>query len=415
MIFFWRFTVRLNRWWTVYWFELWRSITKKSFWIRTLSVPLMIAAVLSLSFFSAQVGTEAGEALKASKFSFSVLDESGLVSPEIVIASGGHLATNASVEAAQVTAGELTAFIHFPVDPTKQKTLVVAADAGLMDNNKYSSLAQQLMQGSLAIKLGSSEAVTLFQSGLNVDLTTYDKGKPTKGFGRVVAPGIFLVLMYVVIVLLGNQMLTSTTEEKENRVVELLLTSMPARTLMSGKLWALVTMGVIQIVAVLLPVVVAYIGWRDQLKLPSFDLASVSLAPWPILVGALLLAGGFLMFTGILVTIGAAVPTAKEASGYFGAAIISMFLPFYALTAIVSSPGQVLVQVLTYFPLTAPITLMLRNAVGNASWEVLAVGVFIVWCTAVLCMRLAIRTFQYGSLEYARKLDWRELIRSAKN
>ncbi|QQR51859.1 ABC transporter permease [bacterium] len=144
----------------------------------------------------------------------------------------------------------------------------------------------------------------------------------------MVAPGLFLVLMYVVIVLLGNQMLTSTTEEKENRVVELLLTSVPAKTLMSAKIWALVSMGLIQIAAILLPMIVAYVGWRDLLKLPDFDVSSISLAPGPIVVGAVLLAGGFLMFTGLLVTIGAAVPTAKEASGYFGARLSLCFCRF---------------------------------------------------------------------------------------
>lgn len=406
---------RFNRWAAVYWFELWRSLSKRSFWIRTLAVPVMIGAVLGLSVFSAKVGSEADEALKATKIDFAVFDESGLVSPAVVAAAGGVMVQNTMVSAAQVRDGKLEAFIYYPKDPSTQKTEVVARDAGLMDNSKYTSLAQQLIQTSLAGRLGSPEAVTLFQGGLNVNLTTYDKGQPTKGFGRVVAPGLFLVLMYVVIVLLGNQMLTSTTEEKENRVVELLLTSMPARTLMSGKLWALVTMGFIQILALLLPVVVAYVGWRSQLKLPDFDLASISLAPGPIISGAILLAGGFLMFTGLLVTIGAAVPTAKEASGYFGAAIIAMFLPFYALTAVVSSPGQLLVTVLTYFPLTAPITLMMRNAVGNASWQTLAIGTVIVWVTALFLMRLAVRTFQYGSLEYARKLSLKELIRSARS
>ena len=405
----------LGRWWIVFWFELWRSISKPSFWVRTLAVPVMIAAILALSVFSAKVGTDADEALKASKFDFSVIDASGYLSPAVVTASGGTIASDVQSERDKVIAGQLPATIYYPKDPLTQKTVVVAAEAGLMDNNKYTGLAQQLMEASLSMRLGSSDALQLLQGGINIDMSTYQEGQKTKGFGRVVAPGLFLVLMYVVIVLLGNQMLTSTTEEKENRVVELLLTSVPAKTLMSAKIWALVSMGLIQIAAILLPMIVAYVGWRDLLKLPDFDVSSISLAPGPIVVGAVLLAGGFLMFTGLLVTIGAAVPTAKEASGYFGGAIIAMFLPFYALTAIVSSPGQPLVQVLTYFPLTAPITLMLRNAVGNANWPTLIIGIVIVWLSALILMRLAIRTFRYGSLEYARKLRIGELIRSVRN
>ncbi|QQR51857.1 hypothetical protein IPG36_04550 [bacterium] len=69
----------LGRWWIVFWFELWRSISKPSFWVRTLAVPVMIAAILALSVFSAKVGTDADEALKASKFDFSVIDASGVL------------------------------------------------------------------------------------------------------------------------------------------------------------------------------------------------------------------------------------------------------------------------------------------------------------------------------------------------
>jgi ABC-2 type transport system permease protein len=87
-----------------------------------------------------------------------------------------------------------------------------------------------------------------------------------------------------------------------------------------------------------------------------------------------------------------------------------MFLPFYAIGAIMSAPSQLVVQVLSYFPLTAPITLMIRNAIGNVSVPELLVGMAITIVTGVLLMGLAVRTFRYGSLEYARKLGLREIL-----
>jgi ABC-2 type transport system permease protein len=169
-------------------------------------------------------------------------------------------------------------------------------------------------------------------------------------------------------------------------------------------------MGLIQVAAILVPVAVAYIGFRSQLKLPSLDLSQVSLAPGPIVAGLVLFAGGFVVFTALLVAIGSAVPTAKEAGGYFSAAIIAMFLPFYAIGAIISAPNQLVVQVLSYFPLTAPITLMMRNAIGNVSVPELLIGMAITIVTGALLMGLAVRTFRYGSLEYARKLGLREIL-----
>jgi ABC-2 type transport system permease protein len=212
------------------------------------------------------------------------------------------------------------------------------------------------------------------------------------------------------IVLLGNQMLMSTTEEKENRVIEMILTSVSARTIIVGKIWAVIGLGVIQIVAILVPLAVAYLGFRSQLHIPQFDLNAISFAPWPIVAGAAIFMGGFLLFTALLVAIGAAVPTAKEAGAFLGFVMILVFVPFYALGAIVTSPDQVIVQVMTFFPLMSPTTLMLRNAVGNVDLAELLISLAILYATCVGLMALAIRIFRFGSLEYARKLSLREVF-----
>ncbi|HEY6736273.1 MAG TPA: ABC transporter permease [Candidatus Saccharimonadia bacterium] len=394
----------------VFGFELRRTVTKPSFWIRTLAVPALIAAVIVLSYFSSKVSSDTTEQLKTSKFSVQVLDESRLVNPAVLAAVGARRAASKPAGVAAVQHGEVDAFIYYPQDLAGQPAEVYAADAGLVDNAKYQAMASSLVQASLSAKLGSPAEVKLLQAGVSTKLTTYKDGAETKGFGRVVAPGLFLVLFYAVIVLLGNQMLTSTTEEKENRVVEMILTSVSATHLIWGKIWALIVLGVIQVLAILVPVLVAYFGFRSQLKLPAFDLTQVSLAPGPILAGLALFVGGFMVFTAMLVAIGSAVPTAKEAGGYFGAAIIAMFIPFYALGAVATSPHQLIVQVLSFFPLSAPITLMLRNAVGNVSAAELLAGIAIIFVTGFVLMGVAVRTFRYGSLEYARKLGLKEIF-----
>lgn len=394
----------------VFWFELKRTVTKRSFWIRTLAVPVMIAAVLVLSFFSSKVSSDTTEQLKDSKFSVMVLDDSGLVAAPVLAAVGAQTVANRAAGEAAVKDGKVDAFIYYPADLAKQPAEIVAKDDGLVNNGKYSGVASSLVQASLSARLGSTAEVSLLRDGVQTHVVTYKDGQPTKGFGRVVAPGLFLVLFYVVIVLMGNQMLTSTTEEKENRVVEMILTSVSARHLIWGKIWSLVAMGLVQVAVILAPVLIAYFGFRSQLKLPSLDWSQVSLAPGPIVAGLAAFIAAFILFTGLLVTIGSAVPTAKEANGYFGAAIIAMFLPFYALAAIATAPDQLIVKVMTFFPLTAPITLMVRNAVGNIGLLELLISLGITLVTGIWLMGLAVRTFRYGSLEYARKLGLREIL-----
>jgi len=136
----------------------------------------------------------------------------------------------------------------------------------------------------------------------------------------------------------------------------------------------------------------------------------LSFAPVPIVIGFLAFLGGYLVFSAVLIAIGSAVPTAKEASSFFGFAIILMFIPFYAFAAITTSPEQIIVKVFTFFPLTAPITLMLRNAVGNLSLMEAAISLSILLVCVVIGMKLAIRAFGYGTLEYNRRLGLRELL-----
>ena len=126
----------------------------------------------------------------------------------------------------------------------------------------------------------------------------------TFGVGAIAGP--FNTYAYLVIILLGNQMLNSTLEEKENRVTEMILTTLNATTLIVGKVISLFLVGLVQVLIFVTPVLVAYLFFRDQLALPNLDLSTLQLQPGPMITGALLLFGGFLLFTGTLVAAGAA-------------------------------------------------------------------------------------------------------------
>lgn len=391
-------------------FEFVRTVTKRSFWLRTLSIPVLLAAVIGLSLFSGKVSQQADQNVQKSQFSTAVLDDSGYLSPSLLRAVGAKRVSDKTAGITMARQGQVDAFVYYPAHPVQDPIEVYAKDDGLASNNKYTAVAANLFQAAVVARLGGGDNVRLLQQAPQTQLTTYKDGQETKGLGRVVAPGIFLVLFYAVIVLLGNQMLTSTTEEKENRVIEMILTSVTARTIIVGKIISLCCLGVIQITAILAPVFIAYFGFRGQLHLPAIDLSQISFAAWPIVTGAIIFIGGFMLFTGMLVAIGAAVPTAKEAGGFFAFVMILVFVPFYALGAITTSPDQMIVKVMTYFPLTSPITLFLRNAVGNLQPSEAIIALTILYIAGSVILALAIRIFRFGSLEYARKLSLREIF-----
>jgi ABC-2 type transport system permease protein len=171
----------------------------------------------------------------------------------------------------------------------------------------------------------------------------------------------------------------------------------------------------IQVVIILIPLILIYLQFGSELALPNIDLRNLPLDATRILIGALLFAASFMLFTGLLVALGAAMPTAKEASGFFGVIMIFIFGPLYAFSLFISAPHSSIVTFLSFFPLTAPIPLMLRNAVGNLSLSEAAIGIGILTLSAVAVLAVAIRLFRYGALEYSKRLSLRSLFTAKKN
>ena len=77
----------------------------------------------------------------------------------------------------------------------------------------------------------------------------------------MIAPGLFLVIFFMLVTFFGNQMLTSSTEEKENRTVEMLLTMVKTDTLITGKILSLMVLALIQMLVIILPVAAGYLAF----------------------------------------------------------------------------------------------------------------------------------------------------------
>ena len=394
---------------TVFRFELFRALKKKSFWILALTFPIIIALVFAIIFFSNKATDKAADEARNQKFSLAITDEGQHLDSAVTKALNAARVNDKEKAIKDVSDGKLDAYFYYPRDLTKDKIEVYGKDVGLFDNSRYQGVASLLLEQSVAAKTKPQD-VAVLQGTVQYQATTYKDGQPFDGFKELIAPGIFLVLFYLLIAMFGNQMLTSTTEEKENRVIEMILTTIEARTLIIGKIFALIILAVIQCLLILIPIIVGYLLFRDQLSLPNFDLTSIPLNPERIIIGAIIFVLSFLFFTGILVAIGAAAPTAKEAGSFFGMAMIFIFGPLYAFTLFISRPQDPIVTTLSYFPLTAPIPLMLRNAVGNLSVGEALIGIAILAVSAIVALAVAVRLFRYGALEYSKMLSIKTLF-----
>ena len=396
---------------TVIRFEIVRALKKKSFWILAISFPLMFAAIFGIIFLSNKATDDAAEKLKNQSFSIAITDESKLVKPQLIAAAKATEIKSSDKQRAinRVKNGQLDAYIYYPKNLDQQSVEVYGKDVGIFDNGRYSSLANSLLSAS--VQSGVDPAIQkIIQGKISSTSTVYRDGKVHDSIQEMILPGVFLILFYFLITFFGNQMLTSTTEEKENRVIEMILTTIEARTLIIGKIISLIVLAIIQGLLIVLPVLTGYLLFHDQLKLPSVDLSSLPIDPLRIGIGFLVFASSFMLFTGLLVAIGAAVPTAKEANSFFGIVMILLFGPLYAITMFISIPDSPLVKFLSLFPLTSPIPLMLRNAAGNLGVSEAIIGIAILIISATIIMAIAVRIFRFGALEYSRKLSAREIF-----
>lgn len=388
---------------TVYWFEIVRTLKKKSFWIMAIAFPLMMGAVFGVVFLSNQATNDVAEKMKNAAFSIAITDESGVINNEELQTIKVQVIPKKEDGIKLVKEGKVDAYFYYPKDLIKEKVGVYGKDAGIFDNGKYTEVAKAILQ-KFAAEGVEPNVSTVLAGGFTFEAITYRDGKIYDGINEAIVPGIFLVLFYFLIAMFGNQMLTSTTEEKENRVIEMVLTTVKARVLIMGKILSLVTLALIQAFVFLLPVLIAYLLLHDKLSLPALDLSNLVFNPARITAAAALFVGSFMLFTGLLVAIGAASPTAKEASGYLGIVMVLLFGPLYAFSLFLSSPESPFVQFLTFFPLTAPIPALTRNAVGNLPLTDTLIVIGLLALSSILVMRIAVRVFQTGAIEYNRNM-----------
>ncbi|UKA63386.1 ABC transporter permease [Arthrobacter sp. FW306-04-A] len=392
-------------------FEFTRTIKKRRFWIATLAIPVVMAIIFGLVFASNSSTRATAQAQKNAALTFTYTDASGIIPDKAASAMGGTKATDPGAALDEVKAGRIDAYFAYPANPAKEPVKVYGADKGIFANTTYEAVAKQLLTLSAQSKIGSAELSAAVGGQVAVDTETFRNGQVSGGLGTAIPPLMFLLVFYVSLILLSSQMLNSTLEEKENRVTEMILTTLNPTTLIIGKIISLFLVGLVQIGVFLAPIAIGYVFFRDRLALPAVDLSSLVFEPGPLIAGALLMLGGFTLFTAVLVAIGAIMPTAKEAGVIFGPLMALIFVPFYAISLILSDPHSPAVQAFTYFPLSAPVTAMLRNGFGTLSTAEAVIVIAELFILGILVLRLAVHLFRYGSIHYSGKLSITKTLR----
>jgi ABC-2 type transport system permease protein len=391
---------------TVVKFEVGRTLKSGVFWLGALLGPVVVMLVFVVSGSAgATLGGDSG-ATAVGSLKIAYVDGSGLVDAGVASRYGAVKYADAGQAEQDVHAGVLDVFIWYPSNPVGQAVEVVAVNRGFKGYLTYESLAVSIIEESAQEHIGDATLVALAAGSITCDVSMYEGGKPAGGLSQMIPLFAFVIAFYLVFLLQGNRMIIAPLEEKQNRVTEMILTTISARMLLAGKVVSVIIIGLTQMCIVVGLCAVAGVTLGG-----SFDLPELSFDPVSVSLSAAMLLGGFLFFAALLVAIGAAVPTEKDAQTLFSGVVTVLLVPVLLVAVLVTGSGNpLLYNIITYFPLTAAPVGLMRNALGDlGAWEAISVSVISVVC-AVVVIVLAARVFQFGSIEYSKRISLRSAL-----
>ena len=190
---------------TVISFEFRRTVLKPKFWLISLAVPLLIAVVVALIAISGQTTADRAQSQDQEAVTFTYTDASGLIDPATATAAGGTLVTDGATARAAVVAGTSECHIDYPSDPLSRPIQVSGQDLGLFDSERYAAVASSVFEESIVHQIGNPRLAQLAVQGPDVQLVTFADGVATPGIAGVIVPALFLVLFYLAVLMLGNQ------------------------------------------------------------------------------------------------------------------------------------------------------------------------------------------------------------------
>jgi ABC-2 type transport system permease protein len=230
-----------------------------------------------------------------------------------------------------------------------------------------------------------------------------------------IIPYVITFLFYISILTSSSLVLSSITDEKQNRVLEILMTSITPRQMLTGKIIALGLAGLIQ-TTVWLGSGLLMLRYSGR----NFALADAFQLPASLLIwGAVYFLLGYAIYASLMAAIGALVPNLREASQATTLVILPLIVPLIFITSLIQTPNSGITIFLSLFPLTSPIAMMTRlSAVQVPFWQ-LAASLVLLMVTAVILIRATASMFRAQALlsgrEFSVKILFRTLFQKAES
>lgn len=230
------------------------------------------------------------------------------------------------------------------------------------------------------------------------------------------------MLLYFILIVYGQQVLQSVIDEKQTRVLDVMVTSCTPFELMMGKILGIALVAALQIVIWAVLVIGASMfvmpllfGADSAIAASGAELSTIiSLVTNVKFVSGLFLelflfiVGGFLFYASMYAAIGSAVDTPQDASQFNTIIMMPIILAIIVMMNIMNDPNSGLVFWCSLIPFTSPVVMMARIPFGVPTWEI-AVSLAVLYISFLAMTWVAARIFRVGVFMHGKKPTWKDL------
>jgi ABC-2 type transport system permease protein len=422
--------------------EFLEFVQTKTFVIATLLGPLLMVGFIAMEVF---ILTRAG----GGDYSLAVIDQTDQRIGQqftTTLPSLGSIAAPGKPAVYKTSLIERPANLQSVVDSLEKRVQVDSLDG-------YLVLPAGLLTGEKARYYGSNATSQTVTGGIRAALqnTVQSKRLQAEGIdpskvGAALAPvqleaektgskgvrgsaaggqmiGMFMAFaMYLVVLLYGAAIMNGVLEEKRDKIVEVIVSSLRARDLMIGKVLGIAGAGLLQMLVWVLTVglVLAYASGIATLlnlspeKAQAFAAVSNILPKVPVSVGVVFLlffAAGFFLYSTLYATIGSIATTNQEAQQLVFPAIMPFMIGFFMSMVAAQSPDTGMAVAGSLIPFTSPLVMPIRVVAGSASTLQIALSLVLLILTGLLILYLAAKIYRVGIFATGKRPTMAELGR----
>lgn len=385
-------------------------LQKKSFLFSAFGVPILIAVVMAISILLSTQGNTT-DLSGTTRYGYVDLSEEGIMSDETIRDLYGETFQrygNEEAARAALDSEEIPVYFVISSDYMASGSIKLYSYGGVPKDMQYH--IDRLLISSVSATVAEGHIpVERIMNPVEATIRIEDSGRemsPESFIPLIITPIVFAVVFMMAMQITGSFLMAGLVEEKENRIMEIMVTSVTPLQLLSGKIIGLGLLGLTQLAAwIIAGIVLFVVGTNvEALEGLTFPIDLVVLAVLYFLLGYALIAA-------IMAGIGAVAGSEQESRQYAGIFSLVFAVPYFFIIAFINDPNGTAPVILSIIPFTAPMAMVMRSGLTVVPlWHIL-LSIALLLVTIALFVWIAAKIFRWGLLLYGKSPRPRDLFR----